>query len=228
VLDLGSGAGDMAFVAAELVGSDGSVVGVDQSAEAVAHATRRAHDRGLPNVEFSVGDVSEPAPGGPYDAITGRLVLMYVADPAAVLRTQATILRAGGLIAPVELDVTTGRSVPPTPLVELVYGWVRAAFEHAGITPALGPSLWSVLVEAGLTPLGILGAQPMFGPSEPTGPALIAGIVRTILQVIERAGVATVDEVDVTTLQDRLATELVGANAVFAHPTLYCAWARHD
>ena len=50
----------------------------------------------------------------------------------------------------------------------------------------------------------------------------------TILPRIERAGVATADEVDITTLQDRLASELMGANAVLAHPTLYCAWARHD
>ena len=50
----------------------------------------------------------------------------------------------------------------------------------------------------------------------------------TILPLIERAGVATADEVDITTLQDRLASELMGANAVLAHPTLYCAWARHD
>jgi len=39
----------------------------------------------------------------------------------------------------------------------------------------------------------------------------------TILPLIERAGVATADEVDITTLQDRLASELMGANAVLAH-----------
>src|SRR5882672_10596341 len=56
VLDLGSGAGDMAFVAAELVGSASEVVGIDQSMESVAKATLRAGERGLSNVRFVVGD----------------------------------------------------------------------------------------------------------------------------------------------------------------------------
>jgi ubiquinone/menaquinone biosynthesis C-methylase UbiE len=92
VLDLGSGAGDVAFVAAGLAGPAGEVVGIDQSPDAVAKATARAGQRGLPNVRFAVGDIHDPAPGGPFDAVIGRLVLMYVADPAAVLRTQAGVL----------------------------------------------------------------------------------------------------------------------------------------
>ena len=89
VLDLGSGAGDVAFVAAELVGPAGEVVGVDQSRDSVARATARAAQRGLSNVRFVIGDIHDRAPDGPFDAIIGRLVLMYVPDPAAVLRTQA-------------------------------------------------------------------------------------------------------------------------------------------
>jgi predicted RNA methylase len=55
VLDLGSGAGDVAFVAAELAGPAGEVVGIDQSPDSVAKATARAAERGLPNVRFVVG-----------------------------------------------------------------------------------------------------------------------------------------------------------------------------
>ena len=77
VLDLGSGAGDVAFVAAELVGSAGEVVGLDQSPESVAKATLRAEVRGLPNVRFVVGDVHDQASDGPYDAIV-RAAGFYV------------------------------------------------------------------------------------------------------------------------------------------------------
>ena len=52
VLDLGCGVGDAAFVAADLVGPDGYVVGVDRSAEALARARIRAEQRGLAQVEF--------------------------------------------------------------------------------------------------------------------------------------------------------------------------------
>jgi ubiquinone/menaquinone biosynthesis C-methylase UbiE len=85
VLDLGSGVGDVAFVAADLVGPDGSVVGVDRSPEALARARIRAGQRGLTQVEFFEGDIHEPAPGGPFDAVVERAALMYVPDPAKVL-----------------------------------------------------------------------------------------------------------------------------------------------
>jgi SAM-dependent methyltransferase len=52
VLDLGCGAGDSKFVAADLVGPGGSVVGLDHSPEALARARLRAAQRGLAQVQF--------------------------------------------------------------------------------------------------------------------------------------------------------------------------------
>src|SRR3954447_2933579 len=112
VLDLGSGAGDVSLLAADIVGPGGSVLGLDQSPEAVAKATTRAPA----NVRFAVGDIHEPAPDGPFDAVIGRLVLMYVPDPAAVLRAQASVLRAGGRVIPIEFDLLSARPLPSSPL----------------------------------------------------------------------------------------------------------------
>lgn len=100
VLDLGSGIGDMAFVAADLVGASGAVLGIDGSPEPVARANLRAQQRRLDNVRFVVGDIHDPAPDGPYDAIIGRLVLMYVPDPVAVIRTQVSALRRAAWWSP--------------------------------------------------------------------------------------------------------------------------------
>ena len=224
VLDLGSGAGDVAFVAAELTGPAGEVVGIDQSPDAVAKATARAGQRGLSNARFVAGDIHDRAPDGPFDAIIGRLVLMYVPDPAAVLRTQAGVLRPGGVMAPIEFDLHSARSLPATPLVGQALSWLREAFTRAGVDPALGPGLWAVLQAAGLQPSGMIGVQPHFGPEDPDGAAILAGIVRTVLPVIERTGVATAAEVGADTLQQRLSDELATSAAVFAHPMLISAW----
>jgi SAM-dependent methyltransferase len=224
VLDLGSGAGDVAFVAAELAGPAGAVVGIDQSPDSVAKATARAAERGLSNVRFVVGDINDRAPDGPFDAIIGRLVLMYVPDPAAVLRTQAGMLRSGGVVAPIEFDLHSARSLPSTPLVDQALSWLREAFTRAGIDPALGPGLWAVLQAAGLQPSGMIGVQPHFGPEDPDGAAILAGIISTVLPLIERLGVATAAEVGADTLQQRLSDELATSAAVFAHPMLISAW----
>src|ERR1700742_4595671 len=57
VLDLGCGAGDVSFVVADMVGSSGSVVGVDRSREALDRAQARAGQRGLSRVRFVEGDL---------------------------------------------------------------------------------------------------------------------------------------------------------------------------
>ena len=76
----------MAFAAAELAGPGGEVVGIDQSPDSVAKATAWAAKRGLSNLRLVVGDIHDRVPDGPFDAIIGRLALMYMRDPVAVLR----------------------------------------------------------------------------------------------------------------------------------------------
>ena len=82
VLDLGSGAGDVALTLAELVGPQGRVVGVDMNADILDTARRRVAAAGWSNVEFRLGDVHELDVGNEFDAVVGRWVLMYVPDPA--------------------------------------------------------------------------------------------------------------------------------------------------
>jgi ubiquinone/menaquinone biosynthesis C-methylase UbiE len=77
VLDVGCGSGDVAFLAAQFVGPGGEVVGVDQAAAAVNRATARAQVRGIGNVRFLEGDPTELQFDRPFDAVVGRLVLMY-------------------------------------------------------------------------------------------------------------------------------------------------------
>jgi ubiquinone/menaquinone biosynthesis C-methylase UbiE len=225
VLDLGSGAGDMSFVVADVVGGGGEVIGIERAPEGVAAATARAERLERGNVRFVLGDIHDALDQGQFDAVVCRLVLMYVPNPAAVLRAQAAAVRPGGIIAPIEFDVGQARTVPATPLATQALGWVKAASERTGMDTGLGPRLWQVLEQAGLTPSGMMAIQPHFGPSDVDGPALVAGIVRALLPAIERNRIATANEVDIDTLQGRLRDEMEQARAVFAFPALTCAWA---
>jgi SAM-dependent methyltransferase len=225
VLDLGCGAGDVTFVAAELVGPDGSVVGVDRSPEALARARLRARQRGLTQVRFVEGDIHDPAPGGPFDALVERLVLMWVPDPAAVLRQQAAVLRPGGLVVPIEVgDLSTMGSLPPTPFATQVKSWLVEAFAKAGLS-ALGPRLWTVAQEAGLRPLGMIGVQTLFGPGDPVGIAAIVETVRVAAPLIVGTGVATADEIGLETFEQRMRDEGQRNPAVGAGAMLLSAWA---
>ena len=224
VLDLGSGAGDVAFVAADLVGPDGCVVGVDRSPDALARARVRAAQRGLTQVQFVEGDIHDPAPGGPFDAIVERLTLWAVPDPAAMLRRQATVLRPGGLVVPVEVDLSPMRWLPEIPLGTQVKSWLVEGFARAGLT-MLGPRLWAILQDAGLRPLGMIGVQPHFGPDDPVGIAFLVEAMRVAEPLIVGTGVATAEEIGMETFEQRLRDEGERSQAVQATYMLLSAWA---
>lgn len=83
VLDVGSGAGDVALLAADLVGPGGEVIGVDANPVILETARARAREAKLANVSFLEGDITSAVPDGPFDAAVGRCVLFFLADPAA-------------------------------------------------------------------------------------------------------------------------------------------------
>ena len=225
VLDLGCGAGDVTFVAADLVGPDGFVVGVDRSADALARARLRAERRGLAQVQFVEGDINDPAPGGPFDAMVERLVLMWVPDPAAVLRRQATVLRPGGLVVPIEADLSTMRFLPEIPLGTQVKSWLVEAFAKSGIA-FLGPRLWAIVEEAGLRPLGMIGVQPHFGPGDEVGLAFLVESMRVAEPLIVGTGVATAEEIGMETFEQRLRDEAERTHPLVGAPyMLLSAWA---
>src|SRR6266516_1064002 len=68
VLDLGSGVGDVAMLAARLVGPSGEVIGIERDSRSIARAGVRVAEAGLHNISFTQSDVSEIPDGEPFDA----------------------------------------------------------------------------------------------------------------------------------------------------------------
>src|SRR6266853_689902 len=75
VLDLGSGVGDVAMLAAKLAGPSGEVVGVERDASTIARANARVAKAGLRNVTFIQTDVNRITSDQPFDAAVGRFIL---------------------------------------------------------------------------------------------------------------------------------------------------------
>ena len=97
VLDLGSGAGFDAFLAARAVGSAGRVIGVDMTEEMIAKARANAVKAGLPNVEFRLGTIEAlPVDDASVDAIISNCVINLSPDKPAVFREAFRVLRPGG------------------------------------------------------------------------------------------------------------------------------------
>jgi SAM-dependent methyltransferase len=111
VLDLGSGAGFDAFLAARAVGPTGRVIGVDMTREMLERARQNAATTGHTNVEFREGRIEAlPIDDASVDVVISNCVINLVPDKAAVFAEVARVLRPGGRM--VVSDVVLERPLP--------------------------------------------------------------------------------------------------------------------
>jgi SAM-dependent methyltransferase len=229
VLDLGSGAGDVALLAAGMVGPTGRVVGVDTNATILETARRRARTVGQANVTFVVGDIREVPLDDNFDAIVGRLILCHVPDPSALLRQLLPHLRPGGVVAFYEPDFTLpGRSYPPSALTEQIFHWLARALAFGGVETSTGMKLHQVFLDAGLEAPQI-AVDALVGGSRTfieEYTALASDTVRTVLPLLIKGGIATEQEVSIDTLAARWRDELIAQRSVIRNYLFMGAWAR--
>jgi SAM-dependent methyltransferase len=97
VLDVGSGAGTDSLVAAQMVGRDGRVTGIDMTPEMLAKARAAAAEMGATNVEFVAGEAEQlPFADASFDAVISNGVIDLIPDKDAVFAELHRVLAPGG------------------------------------------------------------------------------------------------------------------------------------
>lgn len=226
VLDIGSGPGDVSFVAARLVGPTGTVLGVDAEPAMVELARARAGEKGLSTVRFMRSAIDAITLDEPVDAVIGRLILMHLPDAAATLRRLVSFVRPGGVVAFSENDITGAHGVPDTPLFRRVTGGIVRAFEAMGLSPRFGTTLHTVFADAGLGAPRLTLGTPIGTAADTDILAYLAEVWRLVSPVAEQGGFAIDELADIDEFVPRFRQEARAVNALIAMPPLITAWAQ--
>lgn len=164
VVDLGSGGGFDCFVAAELVGATGAVIGVDMTPAMLERARRVANELEARNVEFREGILEAlPVPDGWADVVISNGVLNLVADKAQVLGEAHRVLHPGGVLQ--FADIAVGGEVPEAARCDVEL-WTDC------IAGGLSVEEWCQLIQdAGFDDLAVGMATDTFGGAAGEGRA---------------------------------------------------------
>lgn len=155
VLDLGSGTGYPALLAAQTVGPTGNVVGVDLAAQMLEAARRKASSLKLSNMTFQTGDVTSlPFEKVSFDAVTTRFCLMFLPEIPKAVAEIARVLKPNGWLAvavwsapdknpylkiPIDIIKQFIELPPPDPSAPGIFrlakpGDLAGMLQHAGFT----------------------------------------------------------------------------------------------
>jgi ubiquinone/menaquinone biosynthesis C-methylase UbiE len=107
ILDAGCGTGLETMRLARLVGSSGSVIGLDASRNLLAEASRRAQGSRLP-IEYREGDVQQlPFPDNYFDVARAERLFLYLTDPRQALADLVRVTKSDGIVYVIEPDFET-------------------------------------------------------------------------------------------------------------------------
>ncbi|MBN2518823.1 MAG: arsenite methyltransferase [Candidatus Altiarchaeota archaeon] len=128
VLDLGSGAGFDAFLAAKRVGPSGLVIGIDMTPEMLKKARENAAKYGYENVEFRVGDIEElPVEDESIDIILSNCVINLAPDKGKVFQEAYRVLKPNGMLFASDIVLLEELSEEQRKDPELLSGCVAGA-----------------------------------------------------------------------------------------------------
>lgn len=225
VLDIGSGLGDVAILAARLVGPSGEVIGVERDANAIAKARARVAAAGLQNVTFMRADVSEVASSKPFDAVVGRFILQFLLDPGSVVRSLSQLVRPGGILA--FHEPTWGPFLllaAYLPLRSACASLIDQAFQRSGANTNMELVLYRTFLEAGL-PAPTMRIEIPIG-DDPRFARWVYDLLCSVRPRMEQHGIDYDLVGDFETLLQRLAAEASDGKTFGALVGLVGAWSR--
>jgi SAM-dependent methyltransferase len=172
VLDLGSGAGFDCFLASNIVGPSGLVIGVDMTSEKIARARDNALKGGYKNVEFRLGEIeSLPVEDNTIDIIISNCVINLVPNKGKAFKEAFRVLKPGGRL--MVSDIVLKKKLPDFVLesIEAYVGCIAGASTKTGYLDAIRSAGFEdvTVMDESVFPLDCM-------TNDPTGQAILLSL----------------------------------------------------
>ncbi len=159
VIDLGSGAGNDAFIARKLAGEKGKIIGIDFTGPMVARARENAEKLNYNNVEFRLGDIEDiPVTANKADVIVSNCVLNLVPNKHKVFGEIFRVLKPGGHFSISDIVLEGALPAKWKEVAELYAGCVSGAIQKK--------EYLSIIEEAGFQNMVLQKDKPIIIPDE--------------------------------------------------------------
>ncbi|HYK93526.1 MAG TPA: class I SAM-dependent methyltransferase [Thermoplasmata archaeon] len=201
-VDLGCGGGEVTMEIANMVGTSGSVLGIDRDEVKLDLARKAAAGRYLRNVEFRQGSVQQWNEVESYDLVYSRFLLQHLPGPVDVIKRMWQSVRRGGVLVIEDADHDAWAVDPPNPGFDFFYRNLREVLHHAGGDSTIGRKLYRYFLEAGIANPHVKLVAPLRLRGEGKVMALLT--LESISESITGSNLATADEVTaaLTSLQE--------------------------
>jgi hypothetical protein len=181
---------------------------------------------GLQRLGFQACEFNEFTNELQFDALVGRFILMYLPDPATVLKKLSAQVRSGGIISFFEPDYTVlSVALPEVPLVRQCEQWFVAALRASGATVDMGMRLHQTYRAASFVKAGSIVSHLSWCGLQPGLTTFYSETIRSVLPRIVQHKIASSDEVEIDTLAERLEASVRAADPQWVGIRYIGAWA---
>lgn len=219
-VDLGCGGGEVTFELAKLVEPGGFVTGVDMDEVKLGLARKAAVERGVGNVEFLAGNVTNWDDPGAFDVVYSRFLLQHLSEPVNLLHRMWAAVRPGGLVIVEDADFDGWCCHPPNEGFDFFVRAYAEVIRRRGGDHATGRKLYHYFLDAGIPAPQVALVQAVFVSGE--GKELAWSTLDATSEAILAEGVATSGELAAALASLRQFTD--DETTLIARPRVFQLW----
>ena len=221
-LDLGCGGGAVTLELARLVGSEGSVTGIDMDDVKLSLGRAAAAERGLGNVDFRAADVNDWGEPDRYDLVYSRFLLQHLSRPADLVRRMWAAVRPGGVLVVEDADFGALFSEPANEGYEFLARLYPRLLDLNGGDWSTPRKVFGYFLAAGAPTPEVRLVQGVAAAGDEQ--RLMLTTLEFVADAIVAAGLATEDEVSAACAS--LAAFTDDERTLVAEPRIFQLWSR--